>query len=106
LDTRRVSAKSPYLGTVNQVDGVVQPSLDAIEEFQVLVSGNSAENGHAAGGSVKANYKSGTNALHGSFEERYLNGKWTIGVSHANPRERSVELHRARYCGKRPCVHS
>jgi len=72
-----VSAKSPYTGTVNQVDGVLQPSLDAIEEFKVLVSGNSAENGHAAGGLVKAVYKSGTNVLHGSFEERYLNGKWT-----------------------------
>lgn len=72
-----ISAKSPYTGTVNQVDGVLQPSLDAVEEFKVLVTGNSAENGHAAGGSVKAVYKSGTNALHGSFEERYLNGKWT-----------------------------
>jgi len=72
-----ISVKSPYLGTVNQVDGVLQPSLDAVEEFQVLVTGNSAENGHAAGGSVKAVYKSGTNLLHGSFEERYLNGKWT-----------------------------
>jgi hypothetical protein len=72
-----ISVKSPYTQTVNQVDGVLQPSLDAIEEFKVLVSGNSAENGHAAGGSVKAVYKSGTNTLHGSFEERYLNGKWT-----------------------------
>lgn len=72
-----ISAKSPYTQTVNQVDGVLQPSLDAVEEFKVLVSGNSAENGHAAGGSVKAVYKSGTNTLHGSFEERYLNGKWT-----------------------------
>ena len=72
-----ISVKAPYTGTVNQVDGVLQPSLDAIEEFKVLVTGNSAENGHAAGGSVKAVYKSGTNTLHGSFEERYLNGKWT-----------------------------
>ncbi len=72
-----ISAKAPYTGTVNQVDGVLQPSLDAIEEFKVQVSGNSAENGHTAGGSVRAVYKSGTNALHGSFEQRYLNGKWT-----------------------------
>jgi hypothetical protein len=72
-----ISAKSPYTGTVNQVDGVLQPSLDAIEEFKVQVTGNSAENGHAAGGVVRAVYKSGTNDFHGSFEQRYLNGKWT-----------------------------
>lgn len=65
-----ISAKAPCTGTVNEVDGVLQPSLDAIEEFKVQVSGNFAENGHTAGGSVRAVYKSGTNALHGSFEQR------------------------------------
>ena len=71
-----ISAKSPYTGTVNQVDGVIQGSTDAMEEVKVLTTGTSAEYGHSAGGSMKMVYKSGTNQLHVSFEDRYLNGKW------------------------------
>jgi len=71
-----ISAKSPYTGTVNQVDGVIQGSTDAMEEVKVLTTGVSAEYGHSAGGSMKMVYKSGTNQLHASFEDRYLNGRW------------------------------
>ncbi len=71
-----ITAKSPYTGVVNQVDGVVQGSTDAMEEVKVLTTGVSAEYGHTAGGSMKMVYKSGTNSLHMSFEDRYLNGKW------------------------------
>src|SRR5258708_4818914 len=72
-----VTAKSPYTGTVNQVDGVVQGSTDAMEEVKVLPTGVSAEYGHTAGGTMKMVYKSGTNQLHMSFEDRYLPGSWT-----------------------------
>ena len=71
-----ITAKSPYTGVVNQVDGVVQGSTDAMEEVKVLTTGVSAEYGHTAGGSMKMVYKSGTNSLHMSFEDRYLNGNW------------------------------
>jgi hypothetical protein len=71
-----VTAKSPYTGVVNQVDGVIQGSTDAMEEVKVLTTGVSAEYGHTAGGSMKMVYKSGTNSLHGSFEDRYLPGSW------------------------------
>src|SRR5260370_40684328 len=71
-----ITAKSPYTGVVNQVDGVVQGSTDAMEEVKVLTTGVSAEYGHTAGGSMKMVYKSGTKSLHGSFEDRYLNGHW------------------------------
>ena len=71
-----VNAKSPYTGVVNQVDGVIQGSTDAMEEVKVLTTGVSAEYGHTAGGSMKMVYKSGTNSLHGSFEDRYLPGTW------------------------------
>ena len=74
-----ISAKSPYTGTVNQVDGVIQGSTDAMEEVKVLTTGVSAEYGHSAGGSMKMVYKSGTNQLHASFEDRYLNGKAVQG---------------------------
>jgi hypothetical protein len=71
-----INAKSPYTGVVNQVDGVIQGSTDAMEEVRVLTTGVSAEYGHTAGGSMKMVYKSGTNSLHGSFEDRYLPGNW------------------------------
>jgi Carboxypeptidase regulatory-like domain/TonB dependent receptor len=72
-----IAAKSPYTGTVNQVDGVVQGSTDAMEEVRVLTTGVSAEYGHTAGGSMKMVYKSGGNSLHMSFEDRFLPGSWT-----------------------------
>jgi hypothetical protein len=72
-----VTSKSPYTGVVNQVDGVVQASMDAMEEVKVLTTGVSAEYGHSSGGSMKMVYKSGTNSLHGSFDDRYLPGNWT-----------------------------
>src|SRR5436305_5051172 len=72
-----VTSKSPYTGVVNQVDGVVQASMDAMEEVKVLTTGVSAEYGHTAGGSLKMIYRSGTNSLHGSFDDRYLPGCWT-----------------------------
>jgi len=72
-----IASKSPYTGTVNQVDGVVQGSTDAMEEVKVLTTGVSAEYGHTAGGSMKMVYKAGTNALHMSFEDRFLPGSWT-----------------------------
>jgi Carboxypeptidase regulatory-like domain/TonB dependent receptor-like, beta-barrel len=71
-----ILAKSPYTGVVNQVDGVIQGSTDAMEEVKVLTTGVSAEYGHSAGGSMKMVYKSGTNQLHASFEDRYLPGSW------------------------------
>ena len=71
-----IQAKSPYTGIVNQVDGVIQGSTDAMEEVKVLTTGVSAEYGHSGGGSMKMVYKTGTNQLHASFEDRYLNGSW------------------------------
>src|SRR5437899_3598379 len=71
-----VTSKSPYTGVVNQVDGVVQASMDAMEEVKVLTTGVSAEYGHSSGGSMKMVYRSGTNSLHGSFDDRYLPGNW------------------------------
>ena len=52
-------------------------SQDAVQEFQVLTSGYTAEFGHAAGGIVNTLTKSGTNNFHGSafefFKNRTLN---------------------------------
>jgi len=44
-------------------------TLDAVQEFQVVASGASAEFGRTAGGVVNVITKSGTNTLHGSLYE-------------------------------------
>lgn len=46
-----ILAKSPYTGVLNQVDGVIQGSTDAMEEVKVLTTGVPADYGHSAGGS-------------------------------------------------------
>jgi hypothetical protein len=58
-------------GTSNQgfSNQVMQPSPDAITEFKVVTNNMSAEFGRAAGATINVNYRSGTNALHGSAWE-------------------------------------
>jgi Carboxypeptidase regulatory-like domain/TonB-dependent Receptor Plug Domain/TonB dependent receptor-like, beta-barrel len=55
-------------GTSNQgfSNQVMQPPPDAIGEFKVVTNNMSAEYGRAAGATVNVNYRSGTNAVHGS----------------------------------------
>src|SRR5260370_1046344 len=48
---------------------IVQPVIDAIQEFKVQTSTFSAEFGQAAGGVVNVTMRSGTNGLHGSVFE-------------------------------------
>ena len=51
----------------------ITPPVDSIEEAQVLTTGIPAEIGHVAGGAYSMVLKSGTNQLHFSTEERYIN---------------------------------
>ena len=55
-------------GTSNQgfSNQVMQPAPDAIGEFKVVTNNMSAEYGRAAGATINVNYRSGTNAVHGS----------------------------------------
>ncbi len=48
---------------------IVQPVIDAIQEFKVQTSTFTAEFGQAAGGVVNVSMKSGTNSLHGDLFE-------------------------------------
>lgn len=56
-------------------------SMDAVQEFQVITNGASAEYGRGLGGVVTAVTKSGTNTVHGSafgyFRDKALNA-WSI----------------------------
>jgi hypothetical protein len=70
-----VSGKEPVRGAVNDDQKIMTGTLDMIQEFKMYTTGLPAEFGHAGGGVMSAVYKSGTNAFHGSAEDRYLNGK-------------------------------
>ncbi|MFN7925608.1 MAG: carboxypeptidase regulatory-like domain-containing protein [Bryobacteraceae bacterium] len=70
-----VNAKESVLGNPNSIDTVVTATLDMIQEFKMYTTGLPAEFGHSSGGQLNGVFKSGTNQLHGSAEDRYLNGR-------------------------------
>jgi Carboxypeptidase regulatory-like domain len=67
-----MNAKTPGTNTLNDTDGVLLPNSEALEELSVTTSGMSAEVGHSAGGAMSLVFKSGTNQLHASLDERYV----------------------------------
>jgi hypothetical protein len=70
------------------------PSVDAIQEFNLITQNASAEFGNYQGGIVSVSTKSGTNSFHGGiyefFRSDYLDANlasapWTIGVFNGQP---------------------
>ncbi len=68
-----LGAKEPVTGAVGATNRVVSSSIDAIQEVKAYSTGMPAEFGHSAGGGLNVVFRSGTNAFHGSLEDRYLN---------------------------------
>src|SRR5215813_4315014 len=64
-----VDNKNRIMGFDKSSSQIVQPIIDAIQEFKVQTSTFSAEFGQAAGGVVNVTLKSGTNAYHGNLFE-------------------------------------
>jgi len=70
-----MTGKTPGTNTFGDTDQMVQTSSEALQEVKVDTSGMSAEIGHSAGGSMSLVFKSGTNVLHGSFDERLITSR-------------------------------
>lgn len=72
-----ISGKTSVRAAIGDVNTSVQPALDALSEAKVYTTGAPAEMGHASGGIMAFTYKSGTNELHGSIEDRWTNNTMT-----------------------------
>lgn len=70
-----VSGKEPAVGQLGDYQRTMIASLDSVQEFKMWTTGSPAEFGHSAGGQLSMVFKGGTNAFHGSLEDRYTNGK-------------------------------
>jgi hypothetical protein len=62
----------------------VQPSVESLEEMTVHTSNFAPEYGQVAGGIFNLTAKSGTNTLHGSLFEYYVNEKFGSGIPFTN----------------------
>ena len=68
-----LSGKEPVRGPVGSTNQVVTSTTDALQEVKLYTTGVPAEFGHSGGGQLSAVFRSGTNQLHGSMEDRYTN---------------------------------
>jgi hypothetical protein len=71
-----VNAKRALRTALGDTNTLITPPVDSSQEAQVFTTGIPAEIGHSAGGAYNLTTKSGTNDIHFSAEERYINKDW------------------------------
>jgi Carboxypeptidase regulatory-like domain len=81
--TLRVEGQDSTNGLI-YTQSMTQPSVDAIQEFAIQTSNYAAEYGQAGGGFFNVTMKSGTNQLHGSAYDYFVNEALNAGVPYTN----------------------
>jgi hypothetical protein len=71
-----VNAKRALRTALGDTNTLITPPVDSLQEAQVWTTGIPAEIGHSAGGAYNLTTKSGTNDVHFTAEERYINKAW------------------------------
>jgi len=71
-----MTAKQALGKALGDTNTLITPPVDTLQEAQVFTTGIPAEIGHSGGGAYNITTKSGTNELHFSAEERYINKDW------------------------------
>jgi hypothetical protein len=94
-----VDNNSKVVDQQNSSPVVVQPSVDAVQEFKVETNNYSAQYGYSAGAVVNATIKGGTNQLHGGLFEFVRNDMFDARNFFASPTAPKPELRRNQFGG-------
>ena len=94
-----VDNNSKVVDQQNSSPVVVQPSVDAVQEFKVETNNYSAEYGYSAGAVVNASIKGGTNQFHGGVFEFVRNDRFDARNYFASPTAPKPELRRNQFGG-------
>ena len=94
-----VDNNSKVVDQQNSSPVVIQPSVDAVQEFKVETNNYSAQYGYSAGAVVNAVIKGGTNQLHGTAFEFLRNDFVDARDYFANPAAAKPELRRNQFGG-------
>ncbi len=94
-----IDNNSKIVDQQNSSPVVVQPSVDAVQEFKVETNNYSAEYGYSAGAVVNASIKGGTNQFHGDLFEFLRNDKMDARNYFASPTAPKPELRRNQFGG-------
>jgi Carboxypeptidase regulatory-like domain len=94
-----VDNNSKVVDQQNSSPVVVQPSVDAVQEFKVETNNYSAEYGYSAGAVVNATLRGGTNQIHGDLFEFVRNDKFDGRNYFADANAAKPELRRNQFGG-------
>ena len=78
--------------------GVIPTPIDSIEEFKVNITNQTADFNSSAGAEVQMGTRKGTNAIHGTVYEYYLDNNWDANTwdnNHTNTKE--PDFHYSRF---------